>query len=187
MTVLICRLHGRVKRERMVPSLGLRWFHFCAAKKPHARYIPCTQNQADTLTQTHGRRRTNVKANNGILPPWNVTRPPPASDKTDTVWHLWWAKLKLVSVWKLLHRLTVTCICSHTRQRKRTMSRKADIWTNMFILFFQNMENNNKKGAIQFLYNCSQPQRNRTQLCYRRCLHPACQRLTHAVTHMHNG
>lgn len=66
---LICRLHGRVKRERTVPSLGLHWFHFCAAKKPHLRYIPSTQNQADTQMQTRGRRRTNVKANNGILPP----------------------------------------------------------------------------------------------------------------------
>lgn len=70
-----------VERERMVLSLRLHWFHFSAVQNhtyTHTHryeYVP-SQNHTDTQMHTHTAEggRTS-KANNGILLPYNVTRP----------------------------------------------------------------------------------------------------------------
>lgn len=53
--------------------------------------------------------------------------------------------------------------------------------------FFKTWKMTIKKEPFGSYIIAPSPRGIRTQLCYRRCLHPACQRLTHAVTHMHNG
>lgn len=74
----------------------------------------------------------------------------------------------------------------HTTQTERAQwaGREQKYSWNLIQIYKINGKRNNKEGVIQFQYNHSQAQRNKTQLCYHWCLYPARKRLTHSDTYL---
>lgn len=90
----------------------------CCAKTTHTNTSPHETTSTHKCTNTHtggwGRARVKGKQWNPT-PLENVTRPlltGTAPRQMKTAGRLWWAEWKCVSVWELLHRLTVTSVHS---------------------------------------------------------------------------
>lgn len=107
--------HSGWKREDCAISEASLVSLLSSTKPMHTyEYLPSRNHDRRQLAHAAEGGRTS-KANSGILLPYNVTRPllpGMARGQTKTAGRLWWAEWKCVSVWVLLHQLTVTSVHS---------------------------------------------------------------------------